>query len=81
MLKSIGTETSRPSSAAQCIAFIAVIELPLGSWQEVINILCTNIINESSTEPMREASLEAIGYICQDIVSYSHISSSLKNSY
>lgn len=69
MLKSLGTETNRPSSAAQCVAFIAVIELPLGSWQEVIGVLCSNIINENSTEALQEASLEAVGYICQDIVS------------
>ncbi len=69
VLKSIGTETNRPSSAAQCVAFIAVIELPLGSWQEVINILCSNVINNTSSETVKEASLEAIGYICQDIVS------------
>lgn len=69
MLRSIGTETTRPSSAAQCIAFIAIIELPFGRWQELINILCTNVISDTSTELTKEVSLEAIGYICQDIVS------------
>lgn len=69
VLKSVGTETSRPSSAAQCVAFIAVIELPLNQWQDVISVLCSNIINDSSSENVKEASLEAIGYICQDIVS------------
>ena len=68
-MKSIGTETNRPSSAAQCVAFIAVIELPVGGWQDVISILCSNVINENSTETLQEASLEALGYICQDIVS------------
>ncbi|XP_065202089.1 importin subunit beta-1 isoform X2 [Planococcus citri] len=67
VLKSVGTETNRPSSAAQCIAFIAVIELPLNQWQDVISVLCSNVINESSSEAVKEASLEAIGYICQDI--------------
>lgn len=68
-MKSIGTEANRPSSAAQCVAFIAIIELPLGSWDEVINVLCSNIINDRSNAILQEASLEALGYICQDIVS------------
>lgn len=46
-----------------------MIELPLNQWPEVINVLCSNVIDESSTEMVKEASLEAIGYICQDIVS------------
>lgn len=69
VLKSLGTESNRPSCAAQCVAFIAVIELPLGCWPDVIGVLCSNILDEGSSDTMKEASLEAIGYICQDIVS------------
>lgn len=72
ILSSLGTESSRPSSAAQCIAFIALIELPLGSWLNVIDVLCSNIYAETSSDSLREASLEALGYICQDIVSFDH---------
>ncbi|KAK7575826.1 hypothetical protein V9T40_012112 [Parthenolecanium corni] len=67
VLKSLGTENNRPSVAAQCVAFIAVIELPLGFWLDVIDVLCSNIVDEGSTDSMKEASLETIGYICQDI--------------
>lgn len=35
----------------------------------MINVLCSNILDDGSTDTMKEASLEAIGYICQDIVS------------
>ena len=65
-LSALGTEKHGPSAAAQCVAYIAIIELPLDLWPEVITVLTGNVTNPASTE-MKEASLEAIGYICQDI--------------
>lgn len=35
----------------------------------MIGVLCSNIYSETSTDSVQEASLEALGYICQDIVS------------
>lgn len=67
VLASLGTETVRPSSAAQCVANIACTELPQGVWPDVIPTLCQNVTNPGSTEMMKESCLEAIGYICQDI--------------
>lgn len=57
----------RPSSAAQCVAYVAVTELPAGQWPNLMQTLVNNVINERSTEMEREATLETIGYICQDI--------------
>lgn len=65
----MGTESGRPSSAAQCIAAVAVAELPAGQWPELIDSLVNNVTAANSTEMLKESSLEAIGYICQDIVS------------
>lgn len=67
VISALGTETNRPSVAAQCAAYIAVTELPHGLWQDVIHVLTQNVTNPGSTELMMEANLEAIGYICQDI--------------
>uniref|UniRef100_T1J2G6 Importin N-terminal domain-containing protein n=1 Tax=Strigamia maritima TaxID=126957 RepID=T1J2G6_STRMM len=67
VLESLGTETIRPSSAAQCVAYIACAELPHGHWPELISVLTRNVTNATSTEMMKEATLESIGYICQDI--------------
>ena len=67
VLGALGTESGRPSSAAQCVAYIAVTELPHNYWPDVIRLLCQNVTNPGSTEMMKEATLEAIGYICQDI--------------
>lgn len=67
ILGTLGTETGRPSSAAQCIAVVAIAELPGGQWSDLIDILVNNVIAENSTEMLKESSLETIGYICQDI--------------
>lgn len=66
VVSTLGTETSRPSAAAQCVAYIAVIEIPLGFWPDLIETLCGNVTNAGSSDPMKESTLEAIGYICQD---------------
>ncbi|XP_030762652.1 importin subunit beta-like isoform X3 [Sitophilus oryzae] len=62
----LGTETNRPSSAAQCVAYIAVTELPQRQWPDLISTLVNNILNATS-EMQKEATLETIGYICQEI--------------
>lgn len=46
---------------------MAVTELGVGQWANLMQNLVSNVINERSTEMEREATLEAIGYICQDI--------------
>lgn len=69
VLQTLGTETYRPSSASQCVAGIACAEIPMNQWPELIPQLVANVTNPHSTEHMKESTLEAIGYICQDIVS------------
>ncbi|CAH1790559.1 unnamed protein product [Owenia fusiformis] len=67
VLDTLGTEQMRPSSAAQCVAYIACAELPQNQWQDLIDSLTKNVTNPNSTEEMKVSTLEAIGYICQDI--------------
>ncbi|XP_043211672.1 importin subunit beta-1-like isoform X2 [Amphibalanus amphitrite] len=67
ILAALGTENNRPSSAAQCVAYIAIVELPQNQWTDLVSVLVNNVIGPGSTEIIKEASLEAIGYICQDI--------------
>jgi len=45
--------------------------LPQNMWPNLIQILVSNVTNPTSTEMCKEATLECIGYICQDIVSIS----------
>lgn len=74
VLQTLGTETYRPSSASQCVAGIACAEIPVSQWPELIPQLVANVTNPNSTEHMKESTLEAIGYICQDIVSIPAVS-------
>ncbi|EDW75990.1 uncharacterized protein Dwil_GK15231 [Drosophila willistoni] len=67
ILSALGTENTRPSCAAQCVAYVAVIELPINRWGMLIQTLVNKVVNEASSEMHRESALEAIGYICQDI--------------
>uniref|UniRef100_A0A2K5PJD0 Importin N-terminal domain-containing protein n=1 Tax=Cebus imitator TaxID=2715852 RepID=A0A2K5PJD0_CEBIM len=67
VLQTLGTETYQPSSASQCVAGIACAEIPVNQWPELIPQLVANVTNPNSTEHMKESTLEAIGYICQDI--------------
>ena len=60
---------SPPSPSSQCIAYIAAAELPANQWPDVIQRLLGNVTGVQSTEAVKEASLEAIGYICEEIVS------------
>ncbi len=67
VVNALGTENSRPSSAAQCVACIAIAELPQNLWPELIPLLTQNVTNPNSTERVKESTLTAIGYICEDI--------------
>lgn len=67
--ESLGTENTRPSSAAQCVACVAVTELPVNQWPSLITTLVNKVVLDGTSERTREAALEAIGYICQDISS------------
>lgn len=67
VVTALGTENCRPSSSPQCVAYIGVAELPHGLWPDLIPLLTQNVTNPNSTEMMKESTLEAIGYICQEI--------------
>jgi len=67
VLGALGTESFRPSAAAQCVQMIAVVELPRGLWPGLVSTLVQNVTNPASTEMMKESTLQAIGYICQDV--------------
>jgi importin subunit beta-1 len=65
----LGTETTKATTAPQCVAYIASVELPNNLWPELINSLSSNVTNPQSPETLKAASLDSIGYICEEIVS------------
>lgn len=52
-------------SAAQVASKIAQIELPKGQWPDLIQILLKNM--EMENDNLKQATLETIGYICEEI--------------
>lgn len=53
-------------SAAQFMAAIAAIELPTGQWPELMDRLVSNV-NQGNAAHVKQASLQAIGYICETV--------------
>lgn len=54
--------------AAQVTAAIAAIELPAGLWNTLIQQLL-ELVGHNDNSNLRQATLQAIGYICESIVS------------
>lgn len=67
VFNTLGTEPAHHRSAAQCVAYIAAAELPANQWPDLIQRLLGNVSGVQSTEAVKEASLEAIGYICEEL--------------
>lgn len=51
---------------AQAIGKIAAIEIPAGQWLELVQILDANITKQSDNPHLRQSSLEALGYVCEE---------------
>jgi hypothetical protein len=50
------------------IAAIAAVDVPLGLWPDMIPVLLSNVTNNPNNPNLKRASLEAIGYVCEEIV-------------
>ena len=55
------------ATAAQAIASIASAELPNNQWPHLIPQLLENATQQNSSERLKQATLEAIGYVCEEI--------------
>jgi importin subunit beta-1 len=53
--------------AAQIIAKIALIELPHGQWLDLIGALLSNMQNQQASPSLKKATLDTLGYICEEI--------------
>jgi len=53
------------SAAAQLVAAIATIELPLGQWPD-LTVLLVTMTNQDQPSPVKKAALTTIGYICEN---------------
>jgi len=64
-------DPSRPvrQTAAQVASRIAIIEISRSQWVECVDILLKNVTERLDSPAIRQASLETIGFICEEIVS------------
>lgn len=70
-LMTLGSTTQKAGGvAAQVVAAIAAVELPAAQWTEVVEGLLRFMDNADNTN-LRIATLQAIGFICESIVSHS----------
>lgn len=53
------------NAAAQAVSAIAVLDIPLNSWPEILSILVTNAGN--SNPSYKQASIITLGYICEEL--------------
>lgn len=65
LLSSLASPDKRAAGvAAQAVSAVAAVELPRGSWSELIGQLLQFVQNEENTG-LRIATLQTIGYICE----------------
>ncbi|KAE8099143.1 hypothetical protein FH972_017147 [Carpinus fangiana] len=64
-LGSVATEARHTS--AQVIAKIASIEIPKKQWPELIGCLLNNMTQQDKPAGLKQATLETLGYVCEEI--------------
>lgn len=55
------------TTVAQVITCIAYVELPRGEWPELLQTLIAYVTKDDATPSIKKASLDTIGFICEDV--------------
>ncbi|KAJ3682850.1 hypothetical protein LUZ60_013077 [Juncus effusus] len=55
------------STASQVVAKVASIEIPRKEWQDLIAKLLTNMTAQEASPSLKQATLETLGYVCEEI--------------
>lgn len=68
LLNTLGSSVAEAGhTAAQVIAKIASIEIPRKEWPELIGSLLGNMTQQDKPASLKQATLEAFGYVCEEI--------------
>lgn len=68
LLSTLGSSaTEARQISAQVIAKIASIEIPRKEWPELIRLLLFNMTQQDRPASLKQATLEALGYVCEEI--------------
>ncbi|KAM3400340.1 hypothetical protein ACQJBY_005304 [Aegilops geniculata] len=54
-------------ASSQVTAKVASIEMPRREWQDLIAKLLGNMTQQGASAPLKQATLEALGYVCEEI--------------
>lgn len=54
-------------TASQVIAKVASVEIPRKEWMDLIGRLLTNMTQSDTPSALRQATLETLGYVCEEI--------------
>ncbi|CAL9754269.1 unnamed protein product [Musa acuminata subsp. burmannicoides] len=68
LLRTLGSTVSEARhTSSQVIAKVASIEIPRHEWQELIGQLLNNMTRLDAPAPLKQATLEALGYVCEEV--------------
>ncbi|CAL9769572.1 unnamed protein product [Musa acuminata subsp. burmannicoides] len=68
MLQTLGSSVSEARhTSSQVIAKVASIEIPRCEWQDLIGRLLKNMTQPDAPAPLKQATLEALGYVCEEV--------------
>ncbi|KAI3496956.1 hypothetical protein L1887_39334 [Cichorium endivia] len=68
LLNTLGSSDSKAGhTSAQVIAKIASMEIPRKEWPDLIRSLLKNISQQDTPTSLKQATLESLGYVCEEI--------------
>ncbi|XP_022745914.1 importin subunit beta-1-like [Durio zibethinus] len=68
LLRTLGSSVHEVRhTSAQVIAKIASIEIPQKQWPELIGLLLNNMTQQDRPAALKQATLETLGYVCEEI--------------
>uniref|UniRef100_A0A2P2J5M7 Uncharacterized protein MANES_08G095300 n=1 Tax=Rhizophora mucronata TaxID=61149 RepID=A0A2P2J5M7_RHIMU len=68
LLRTLGSPVLEAGhTSAQVIAKVAAIEIPQQQWPELIGSLLNNMTQQDSPPALKQATLETLGYVCEEI--------------
>ncbi|XP_058075079.1 importin subunit beta-1-like [Magnolia sinica] len=70
LLRTLGSSVHEARhTSSQVIAKIASIEIPRKEWPELIGCLLSNMTQQEKPASLKQATLETLGYVCEEISS------------
>lgn len=68
LLLTLGSSVSEARhTSSQVIAKVACIEIPRREWQDLIERLLINMKQQGASESLKQATLETLGYVCEEV--------------